>query len=156
MKKKHQYNISIEWIGNKGEGTKDYRAYDRDYWVSIDGKPKIIGSSDPAFLGNKAAINPEEMLVASISACHMLWFLHLAAESDVVIVSYIDQAKGKMIEKQDGSGYFEHVELFPHTNALNGTNDLIESLHHLAHEKCFIANSMNFPVLIHASHTIHI
>jgi organic hydroperoxide reductase OsmC/OhrA len=154
MKRIHSYNVSIEWNGNKGKGTKSYTSYSRDYWVKIEGKPPIKGSSDPAFMGDKEAINPEELLVAAISACHMLWFLHLAAEADVVIIGYEDQAQGKMVEKADGSGHFEVVLLYPETKSINGDTQLVETIHRQAHEKCFIANSLNFPIEIHADNTI--
>lgn len=80
MKKEHQYNANLVWTGNKGSGTMDYRSYDRDFVIYIDGKPQISGSSDSAFMGDKAKYNPEDLLLASISSCHMLWYLHLCAQ----------------------------------------------------------------------------
>jgi organic hydroperoxide reductase OsmC/OhrA len=147
MEKTHNYTTVLTWTGNKGAGTADYKAYDRDYRISVAGKPEIPGSSDPSFMGNRERYNPEELLVASLSSCHMLWYLHLCAVNNIVVVDYRDQAEGLMVEKADGSGYFREVTLRPLVTITDAA--LVEkakALHHEANRYCFIASSMNFPV----------
>jgi organic hydroperoxide reductase OsmC/OhrA len=147
MKKEHQYNANLVWTGNKGSGTMDYRSYDRDFVISIDGKPQISGSSDSAFMGDKAKYNPEDLLLASISSCHMLWYLHLCAKHEIVVMEYKDDAFGTMIENADGSGKFNEVVLHPQVVIADGTQkELANSLHAEANKMCFIANSLNFVV----------
>ncbi|HEY0895650.1 MAG TPA: OsmC family protein [Sphingobacteriaceae bacterium] len=143
----HQYNLTLEWTGNKGSGTSSYRSYDRSHALSAEGKPLILASSDPAFRGDPARYNPEELLVASISSCHMLWYLHLCAEAGIVVLEYSDRARGIMDESTTGSGSFKEVTLKP--LVLVSDPAMIEpakELHHKANAMCFIANSLNFPV----------
>lgn len=147
MGKEHAYKSSLQWTGNKGSGTMDYRSYDRSYTVSIEGKPDIHGSSDSAFLGDASKYNPEDLLVASISSCHLLWYLHLCAKNGIVVIEYKVAAKGIMIENADGSGKFKEVILYPQVLISEHTQvDLANSLHAAANKMCFIANSVNFPV----------
>jgi organic hydroperoxide reductase OsmC/OhrA len=142
-----RYQVDVLWTGNSGSGTGSYRGYERSHSVQVKGKPVIYGSSDPAFRGDAAKYNPEELLVASLSSCHMLWYLHLCADAGIVVVEYIDHAIGTMIETRDGSGYFQEVVLKPIVTVSNGGMvDLAGKLHDMANEKCFIANSVNFPV----------
>jgi organic hydroperoxide reductase OsmC/OhrA len=144
--KQHNYDVSTRWTGNAGEGTKSYRRYKRDHLISAAGKPEIPASSDPAFRGDPSRYNPEELLVASLSSCHMLWYLHLCAVNGVVVVEYEDRAHGVMVEQPDGGGEFVRVELRPRVTVASGDEELASSLHHEAHEKCFVANSVKFPV----------
>jgi organic hydroperoxide reductase OsmC/OhrA len=145
--KVHSYQAKIEWTGNTGQGTSDYRAYQRTHEIAAEGKPVIPGSSDPAFRGDKARYNPEELLVASLSACHMLWYLHLCADKQIIVTSYTDCAEGKMIETEEGGGRFTEVTLKPEVTVKAGADlDLAKALHQQAHHLCFIANSVNFPV----------
>ncbi|WP_184016156.1 OsmC family protein [Sphingobium boeckii] len=145
----HHYRIAVEWTGNQGTGTSGYRDYARDHVIRIAGKPDIPGSSDPAFLGDPARHNPEEMLVASLSACHMLWYLHLCAEAGIAIIGYRDQADGMMAMESDGAGQFSGVVLRPQvTLAADANVEAARALHHEAHAKCFIARSVNFPVTV--------
>ena len=147
--KEHHYTTAITWTGNKGEGTSHYKAYDRDYLIRVTGKPDIPGSSDPSFRGSPARYNPEELLVSSISSCHMLWYLHLCSVNNIVVTDYRDQAQGTMIEKPDGSGYFKEVVLFPVVTILDSSpsrTDKALQLHHDANKMCFVANSCNFPI----------
>ncbi|HTB30763.1 MAG TPA: OsmC family protein [Bacteroidia bacterium] len=143
----HTYNIHLKWTGNNGTGTETYRGYSRDHTISTGGKPELLASSDPHFRGNKERYNPEEMLLASVSSCHMLSYLHLCAVNKIVVVEYSDHPIGKMIESPDGSGRFEEISLNP---AIVVTEKaMIEkatALHHEANKLCFIANSLNFPV----------
>ncbi len=148
MAKEHNYQINLNWTGNTGEGTKTYAGYKRDHEISVDGKDVIKGSSDPNFRGDKTRYNPEELLVASLVSCHLLWYLHLCAEAKIVVVDYKDKASGKMVETSDGGGRFVEVTLNPHVVITKESDaKLAESLHRKAHELCFIANSVNFPVL---------
>ncbi|MGA3044823.1 MAG: OsmC family protein [Bryobacteraceae bacterium] len=148
MARKHHYAVTVEWTGNTGTGTSGYRDYQRRYEISAGTlKPPIPGSSDPTFRGDPARWNPEELLVASVSACHKLWYLHLCAEAGIVVVAYVDHAAGVMQETPDGSGSFTRVILRPKITLTAGS-DMAKAreLHHAAHAKCFIANSVNFPV----------
>jgi organic hydroperoxide reductase OsmC/OhrA len=147
MEKSHFYEAAIEWTGNQGSGTSTYKAYTRDHNILIDGKPVIAGSADAAFLGNAARHNPEDLLVASLSACHMLWYLHLCSTSGIKVMAYKDNAIGQMVMNEDGSGQFSSVTLRPHVRIGEGGDvERATSLHSAAFEKCFIARSVNFPV----------
>lgn len=142
----HHYNVSVEWTGNQGTGTSGYREYSRDHIIRTGSKPDIAGSSDPAFRGDATRWNPEDLFLASISACHKLWYLHLCADAGVHVLSYLDEAHGTMVESQAG-GRFTEVVLRPRVVIRAGDDrTLAATLHHSAHEKCYIANSVNFPV----------
>jgi organic hydroperoxide reductase OsmC/OhrA len=143
----HEYRVHLSWTGNLGTGTSDYRAYSRAHEITAAGRPVLPGSSDPAFRGDPSRYNPEELLVASLSACHMLWYLHLCAEAGIVVTGYVDAAGGTMVETPDGGGAFAEVVLRPVvTIRAGGDAELAETLHERAHELCFIARSVNFPV----------
>lgn len=147
MDKRHTYSVRLDWTGNQGTGTSSYRAYSRSHELSAPGKEAIAGSSDPTFRGDPARWNPEELLVASLSACHQLWYLHLCAEAEIVVQAYSDDASGVMIEQPDGAGQFESVTLRPHVTLAPGSDETVaRELHHAAAEKCFIARSVSFPV----------
>lgn len=145
--KTHRYAVSIEWTGNTGQNTRTYRGYARSHEISAPGKPTIHGSADSSFHGDPACWNPEELLVASLSACHKLWYLALCAQAGVSVLSYRDQAEGEMRERDDGSGEFTRVVLRPHV-VIEPQSDIAvaQSLHDHAHEMCFIARSINFEV----------
>lgn len=146
VEKTHFYQVNVEWTGNTGQGTASYGAYERSHEITVEGKPIIPGSSDPAFRGDKTRYNPEELLVASLSTCHMLWYLHLSANARLVVTNYVDRPVGKMIETDD-RGRFVEVVLKPIVTVKAGSDSaLIEQLHEKADHLCFIANSMNFPV----------
>lgn len=145
--KEHVYRLGVRWTGNRGTGTSGYRDYSRAHVIEAEGKPALPGSSDPAFRGDASCWNPEEMLVASLSACHMLWYLHLCATAGVVVTAYTDSPIGVMEETADGSGRFLRVVLTPHVTIGPASDpDTAEHLHAAAHRHCFIANSVNFPV----------
>ncbi len=147
MPRTHSYAISVTWTGNRGTGTSGYRAYDRDHDVTADGPPPIPGSSDPAFRGDPGRWNPELELTAALAQCHMLWYLHLCASDGVTVTAYADDAMGTMAETNDGGGHFTEVVLRPRVTVSDAR--MIETaarLHREAHAKCFIANSVNFPV----------
>lgn len=147
MSRTHHYTVGVDWTGNLGTGTSGYREFSRDHEVSAPGKPTLPGSSDPAFRGDPSRYNPEELLVASLAQCHMLWLLHLASGAGVVVTGYTDRPEGTMTEHPDGSGEFVEVVLRPEvTVAEPGMVEPVEELHERAHKLCFIARSVNFPV----------
>jgi organic hydroperoxide reductase OsmC/OhrA len=147
MARRHSYAVTVTWTGNTGSGTIGYRDFERSHDISASGKSTIAGSSDPAFRGDRTRWNPEELLVASLSSCHQLWYLHLCAEAGVVVEAYVDAAVGVMEETTDGSGQFVEVILRPTVTVAPGSDKVVaDSLHRAAHSKCFIARSVNFPV----------
>lgn len=146
-KGEHDYSATVVWTGNSGDGTKNYRAFSRDHEITCGNKPTINGSADPAFLGDSSRYNPEELLLSSLSACHMLWYLHLCADAGITVSNYTDNAEGRMIETKNGSGHFDKVMLKPIVNVgADDDSELARSLHDKAHSFCFIANSVNFAV----------
>ena len=147
MARTHRYELTVRWTGDTGSGTSGYRRYRRDHEVLASGKPPILGSADPAFRGDPQRWNPEELLLAALSQCHMLWYLHLASVAGVVVVSYEDTPEGTMTEHSDGSGEFTEVVLRPAVTVADP--DMVEPagpLHGQAHRYCYIARSVAFPV----------
>lgn len=145
--KAHHYTAKIAWTGNKGTGTDHYKNYERSHAIMIDHKPIIQGSSDPAFRGDQHKHNPEDLLVSSLSSCHMLWYLHFCSVNNSIVEAYTDNVEGIMLEERDGKGYFKEVTLNP--NVIVQKEEMIAlaiELHKKAHEYCFIANAVNFPV----------
>jgi organic hydroperoxide reductase OsmC/OhrA len=147
MKIEHHYDVRLAWTGNRGTGTSDYRAYGRDHVVSAVGKHPLEGSSDPTFHGDADRWNPEELLLAALSQCHLLSYLHVAARNGVVVVGYTDNAVGTMVQTKDGGGHFTEATLRPRVTVSDpGQVALAQSLHAEAARECFIAASVNFPV----------
>lgn len=147
--KQHHYRTRVVWTGDHGVGTRSYREYGREHDIRAEGKPTIPGSSDPGFRGDASRWNPEDLLVASLSACHQLWYLHLCSAAGILVVAYEDDAEGIMVETEDGGGNFISVTLRPRARLAAGSDAArAAELHHDAHEKCFIANSVNFPVTV--------
>jgi organic hydroperoxide reductase OsmC/OhrA len=143
----HKYSLTVQWTGNRGEGTSSYRNYSRDHDVLIPGLPVLKGSADPTFHGDRARYNPEQLLLAALAQCHMLSYLHVAVKHGVVVTDYRDEASGLMRLNRDGSGQFEQVTLHPRVTVADaGQVDLAAGLHHEANQVCFIARSVNFPV----------
>ncbi len=143
----HHYALTLEWTGDQGTGTDNYRSYRRDHVVRIAGKPDLAGSSDPTFRGDPSRHNPEDLLLAALSACHMMSYLHVCVMNQVVVMAYVDHATGTMETSPDGSGRFREVTLQPEVTLRDA--DMVERaqlLHAKARELCFIANSVNFPV----------
>ena len=151
--KQHTYTVRVEWTDPAGEGTKTYKSYQRDHSITSIGKPEIPASSDPSFRGNSARYNPEELLVASLSSCHMLWYLHLACNAGIVVKGYEDTPLGVGETGSRGEGRFVRAVLRPRIIITRGA-DLItaDRLHHEVHQFCFIARSVNFPVSYEASY----
>ncbi|MGF6721883.1 organic hydroperoxide reductase OsmC/OhrA [Paraburkholderia sp. GAS41] len=143
----HKYRVSVLWTGNRGTGTSGYRDYGRDHTIRAANKPDIPGSSDAAFLGDATRWNPEDLLVASASACHKLWYLHLCSDAGIAVLDYRDDAEGTMLDSPH-QGKFTQIVLRPRVTIRAGDDaSLAERLHHAAHEKCYVANSVNFPIL---------
>ena len=147
MNLEHHFAVALEWTGNRGSGTSDYRSYGRETVVSAAGKVSIDGSSDRAFRGNPERWNPEELLIAALSECHLLSYLHVAASNGIVVEEYDDDATGTMQQTNNGGGHMTTVTLRPRVTISAGDVDLALRLHAEASEKCFIAASVNFPVL---------
>ncbi|MFL6127029.1 OsmC family protein [Actinophytocola sp.] len=147
MSREHHYQVTVRWTGDTGSGTATYRGYGRDHDVLVDGRPPLRGSADPAFRGTPDRWNPEELLVAALSQCHMLTYLSLCARAGVVVTGYTDAASGVMREEPGNSGRFAEVVLRPEVTVADAAMvDRAEALHQQAHEECFIARSVSFPV----------
>jgi organic hydroperoxide reductase OsmC/OhrA len=150
--KTHHFSGALEWSGNLGTGTSAYDQYGRNFEVTTPGKFPIQGSADPAFRGDGQRINPEDFFLNALSSCHMLWYFHLCADAGVVVTTYRDDYSGELEISQGGVGRMTTVTLKPHVtldvaNSVENALELAISLHHKAHEKCFIANSVNTTVL---------
>ena len=149
----HLYTVDVRWTGAGDTGTTSYTAYSRDHEILVEGRPVLLGSADPAFRGDPSRHTPEELFVAALSQCHMLWFLHFAAQDGVVVVGYHDEAVGRMRVESAGAGQFTEVLLHPRITVRTGPahgggvgDERVAGLHRRAHEHCFIARSVNFPV----------
>lgn len=147
MAHEHKYKLTAEWTGNKGDGNKNIRTYDRSHTISMEGKPELFLTTDNAAVGDKSKLNPEDLLVSALSSCHLLSYLYLCSLEGIVITAYTDNATGIMIENSSGGGSFKEVTLNPifYVADANNAEKAIE-LHHKAHEICYIANSVNFEV----------
>ncbi|MDO5683442.1 MAG: OsmC family protein [Propionibacteriaceae bacterium] len=145
----HRYAVTLDWTGNRGSGTSSYRAYGRDHVVQADGVPDLLASADSTFHGDRDRWNPELFLLAALSECHMLSYLHVAVRHGVVVTGYQDQAHGTLRLNRDSSGEFTEAVLRPDvTLADEAQRELADGLHHEAHELCFIARSVNFEVRV--------
>jgi|SRR5690625_22076 len=143
----HTYSVTVDWTAGDGRGTESYASYHRDHTVQIAGKPPLPGSADVAFRGDSDRYSPEDLFVAALSQCHMLWFLHKAAVRGVVVTGYTDRATGTMRVETAGAGQFTEVVLHPKVRvAYSVDEEIIAGLHQQAHDHCFIARSVNFPV----------
>ena len=152
----HRYELSVEWTGDRGTETQSYNAYGRDHIVSAEGRPKIRGSSDPGFRGEDTRWNPEQLFVASLSQCHMLWYLHLCAQNAVVVMEYVDRPVGSMSTGPDGAGEFTDVLLRPAVVVSAADQvDRAQALHVRANEMCFIARSVRCSVRHEPTASVH-
>ena len=143
----HRYSLRTTWTGDRGTGTSGYRDYDRAATIEIDGKPALQASSDKPFRGDPSRWNPEDLLLAALSQCHLLSYLHACVKAGVVVVAYEDEAAGVMVEDGRGGGAFREVVLRPRVTVADASMaDAAAAAHVQAHEWCFIANSVNFPV----------
>lgn len=149
----HDYSSRIEWTGNRGEGTRTYRGYDRTWSVITPGKPVVRCSNDPLLGGDPTLHNPEDLLLSSLAACHMLWYLHLASQADIVVLAYRDSPVGVGQSTPDGAGRFIRATLKPHIVLQSERDfDRADAIHHQIHRVCFIARSVNFPVSYEATY----
>ena len=147
MSKNHSYAATIEWTGNRGDGTAGYRAYGRDHTITAGDKPALLGSADAAFRGDAERYNPEDLMVAAVSSCHMLWYLHLCSANGIILTAYRDDVEGTMDMNPDGSGQFSSITLHPKVTITDpALADKALALHGEAHKMCFIARSVNFPI----------
>ncbi len=147
MNREHSYRLTATWTGDRGSGTSGYRDYDRSVTLEIDGKPALTASSDRPFRGDPAKWNPEDLLLAALSECHLLSYLHACVQAGVVVVGYRDEASGVMVEDGRGGGAFSEVVLRPRVIVADEAMvDAATAAHRQAHDWCFIANSVNFPV----------
>ena len=143
----HHYEVQLTWEGNRGTGTSHYRDYGREVRVEADGKPAIEGSSDPTFHGNADRWNPEELLLAALSQCHLLSYLHAATQHGVTVLAYTDAATATMETGPDGGGRFTSATVRPRVTISDPAQiELADSLHEQAGRQCFIAASVNFTV----------
>lgn len=145
MAKEHHFAAHLVWTGASAGPTRSYQAYDRAWRVLVEGKPPLEGSADPAFRGDPARYNPEDLLVVALATCHLLSYLALCARAGIEVASYEDQARGTMAIK-DGRLRFVEVTLAPRVTIAAGDLRRAQALHEQAHADCFIANSVNFPV----------
>lgn len=155
MTKQHDYTSRVEWTGNRGQGTRNYRSYDRTWRVATPGKPPMSCSNDPLLGGDPALHNPEDLLLSSLSACHMLWYLHYASSAGIVVHAYRDDPVGVGESAPDGAGRFLSAILRPQITVADGS-DLVraDAIHVEIHKVCFIARSVNFPVTYAAQYDI--
>lgn len=143
----HRYAVLTTWTGNTGTGTSGYRDYSRNHTIETDGRPELLGSADPTFRGDRERWNPEQLLLAALSQCHMLSYLHVCVTEGVVVTAYVDSAEARMAVDRDGSGRFTQALLRPTvTIADELMRDAAERAHRRANELCFISNSVSFPV----------
>jgi organic hydroperoxide reductase OsmC/OhrA len=145
----HRYAVGVIWEGAGEAGTVDYASYARDFRVEVEGKPVLTGSADPAFRGDARRHNPEELLLAAVSSCHMLFFLSLCARNGIAIAGYRDRARGALATEPGGGGCFTEVTLCPRVTVPDGGADVeaaLLALHEKAGELCFIARSCAFPI----------
>ena len=151
----HRYALTATWTGDRGSGTSGYRDYARDVTISIAGKPDLLASADRPFRGDPGRWNPEDMLIAALAECHLLSYLHACVTAGVVVTSYRDEATGLMREDGRGGGAFAEVVLHPKVTVADVSMiEAAEQAHHQAHDWCFIANSVNFPVRHEATVTV--
>ncbi len=146
MPSAHRYRVTVRWTGNLGDGTREYRGYSRDHAIEVEGKPPILATSGLSPRSDPSRHNPDELVVAALSSCHMLWYLHLCSEAGVVVVAYTDDADGTLELAPDGTGRFTSATLRPRVVVSSGSPEVARRLHEEAHRKCFVASSVNFPV----------
>ncbi|MBC7796635.1 MAG: OsmC family protein [Pyrinomonadaceae bacterium] len=148
------YNVKVLWKKSVNETFVDNK-YSRKHLLTFDGGIELAGSSSPHVVplpfSDANAVDPEESFVASLSSCHLLWFLSIAAGKNYVVESYEDDAEGVLGKNEEGKLAMTRVTLKPKVN-FGGeripSREDIDELHHLAHEKCFIANSVKTKIII--------
>ena len=146
MAKEVTFDTLVRWTGNTGQGTKTYKGYERTWDIAVPGKPVVHCSNDPMLGGDPSKMNPEDLLISALSACHMLWFLHLASDAGITVESYEDSPQAKGESEPDGSGRFLSATLRPEITISSGDPSKAAAIHGDIHNYCFIARSVNFPV----------
>lgn len=151
--REHEYASRIIWTGNTGEGNRTYRGYMRTWDLSAPGKPTVACSNDPLLGGDASKYNPEDMLLSALSACHMLWYLHLASDAGVVVHGYQDDPVGIGETSPDGAGRFIRAVLRPTIELEEGCDTArADRIHDEIHKFCFIARSVSFPISCEATY----
>jgi organic hydroperoxide reductase OsmC/OhrA len=149
MTGEHTYQLTTTWTGNRGLSTTGYRDYDRSVTVEVIGKPVLLGSADKPFRGDAARWNPEDLLLAALSQCHLLSYLHACVTRRVVVTGYTDRASGVIVLDGRGGGAFREAVLRPLVVVTEASmTEAAREAHVLAHGWCFIANSVNFPIRV--------
>ena len=157
MPQLHQYSVDLAWTGARRSGTTSFTAYGRDHELRAGNRPVILATSDPHFRGDASRWSPEDLLVSSLAQCHMVWLLHVAARDGVAVLGYSDSATGIIRVEAAGQGHFTEVVLHPRVSVASGATlpdgspvvgEVLARLHDEAHEHCFIARSVNFPVRV--------
>src|ERR1700712_1977808 len=153
MSKQHPFESKVIWTGNRGEGTTSYRAYDRTWEIRTPGKAVIACSNDPLLGGNASLPNPEDLLLSALSACHMLWYLHLASTAGIVVVGYEDNPMWIGETSPNGAGRYLSATLRPAIRLRAGADlERADAIHREVPTYCFIARSVNFPVTYEATY----
>lgn len=151
----HEYTSTITWTGNTGTGTSAYRAYERTWDINTPGKPIVHCSNDPLLGGDPGLPNPEDLLLSAVSACHMLWYLHLASNAGIIVQAYTDSPIGTGEVASSGAGRFTSVTLRPTITLSEGSDvSIADAIHSDIHQYCFIARSLNFPVKFDATYAV--
>ena len=151
----HEYTACVTWTGNRGQGTAIYKGYDRSWNIETAGKPVVHCSNDPLLGGDPTLHNPEDLLISALSACHMLWYLHLASDADIAVQAYTDDPVAVGETLSDGASRFLSATLRPRITVPAGTDlQVADALHHEIHKTCFIARSVNFPVKFDARYRV--
>jgi len=147
MTTQHEYTTRVVWTGNTGKGTETYRSYERTWNIEVPGKPVVPCSNDPLLGGDPDLMNPEDLLLSALSACHMLWYLHLASEAGITVLGYQDSPLATGESETSGAGRFLEVTLQPEITVAAGSDvKAANAIHARIHEFCYIARSVNFPV----------
>jgi organic hydroperoxide reductase OsmC/OhrA len=147
MAKTHEFPTHISWTGNLGTGTSSYKAYERTWDMAIDGKATLHCSNDPILGGDPSKYNPEDMLIAALASCHMLWYLHLCSVAGVTVLAYEDDPIGIGESEPSGKGRFIEAVLRPKITITSESDpDKAVAIHDEIHNYCFIARSVNFPI----------
>lgn len=151
MPSAHEFSAAIVWTGDRGEGTRRYRGYDRTWRIVTPSKTPVECSNDPMLGGDSSKHNPEDLLLSSLAACHMLWYLHLASGAGIIVRGYEDAPIGVGETGPNGEGRFLRAVLRPNIHVARGTDIAqADSLHSEVHRFCFIARSVTFPVTYEA------
>ncbi len=150
----HDYTARVVWTGNRGQGTATYKGYDRTWQIETPGKQVVHCSNDPLLGGDPTLHNPEDLLIASLSSCHMLWYLHLASDAGIAVIAYQDDPLAVGETERGGAGRFLRATLRPQITVPEGTDlSVADAIHHEIHKTCYIARSVNFPVSYAATYT---